>query len=154
LAWELESVDNCWYWWYPDLTSVADFDASIEVKRTGGSTTGDYGMVVRADSAKNSFYYFGISDANQKYAFFIYQNEKWTKIQDWTFNASIGPGNVNRIEVVAKGSQFVFLINGAFAGEAEDARLTSGKIGILAELYDHADKIRIEYDQLVLHGNR
>ena len=151
---EIESIDDCWYWWYPDLPSVSDFDASMDVQRVEGSTSGDYGMIVRADSDTNSFYYFAINDTNQEYAFFVYQNEKWTRIHDWTFNAIIGTGKINRIEVHARGPRFVFLINGVVVGQTNDARLSSGKVGILSELYDSADKMKVEYDNLILQGNR
>jgi hypothetical protein len=154
LAWELKSVENCWYWWYPDLPAVADLDAAVDVQRTGGSTSGDYGMVVRADGDKGYFYYFAINDARQEYAFFVYQYENWTKIHDWTFANAIQTGQVNRIEVQATGSQFVFLVNGIVVGQADDTRLSSGKVGVLAQLYDAADKLDIEYDNLILRGNR
>jgi 3-keto-disaccharide hydrolase len=154
LVWDLNCINNCWYWWYPDLPVVTDFDVSVDVKRASGSTSGDYGIVVRADGTKNSFYYLAINDTNRQYAFLIYQNETWTRIHDWTDNATLAPGNVNHIEIQARGARFVFLINGVEAGQAQDARLSSGRIGILSELYDTGDKIQVEYDNLVLHGNR
>ena len=154
LVWEVTSVDNCWYWWYPDLPTVSDFDASMDVQRTEGSTTGDYGMVVRLNGDQNSFYYFGINDTNQEYAFFLYQNDNWTTIHDWTYNSSIGSGKINRIGVNAIGSRFVFSINGNEVGNADNARLASGQLGILAKLYDSAENIKVECDNLVLQGNR
>lgn len=151
---EVTSVNDCWYWWYPDLPTVSDFDASMDIQRTEGSITGDYGMVVRLDGDQNSFYYFAINDTNQEYAFFLYQNDNWTRIQDWTFSSSIGSGKINRIGVNARGSRFVFSINGTEVGSTNNARLASGQVGILAKLYDSADNIIVEYDNLVLQGNR
>jgi len=154
LVFEMESLENCWFWWYPDIPSVSDFDVAMNIQRGGGSTTGDYGITLRTNGDKNSFYYFGINDTNQEYAFFIYQNDKWTKILDWTYNTTIMPDKINRIEVNASGSNFAFSINGTVVGQANDARLSSGQLGILAELYDSGDKINVEYDNLVLRGNR
>jgi len=154
LVWEVTSVNDSWYWWYPDLPILSDFDVSMDIQRTEGSTTGDYGMVVRLDGDQNSFYYFAINDANQEYAFLFYQNDNWRTIQGWTYNSSIGSGKINRIEVKAIGSRFVFSINGTEAGKTDDTRLASGQVGILAKLYDDADSIKVEYDNLVLHGNR
>ena len=154
LAFEVESIKDCWFWWFPDLPVFSDFDVSMDIQRTEGSTTGDYGMVVRLDGDQNSFYYFAINDANQEYAFFLYQFEGWTKIHDWDSNKVIKTGGINRIEVKATGSHFVFIINESVVGEANNARLSSGQVGILAKLYDPNDKINVEYDNLVLHGNR
>ncbi len=154
LVWEVTSVTDCWYWWYPDLPILSDFDASMDIQRTEGSTTGDYGMVVRLDGDQNSFYYFAINDTNQEYAFFLYQNDNWTRIHDWTFSSSIGSGKINRIEVKARASRFVFSINGTEVGNADNARLASGQVGVLAKLYDSDDNIKVSCDNLVLHGNR
>jgi hypothetical protein len=153
LVFEMEAVENCWFWWYPDIASVADFDVAVNVQRAGGSTSGDYGITLRTNGDNNSFYYFGINDTNQEFAFFIYQNDNWTKILDWTDATAIMPDKINRIEVNASGAYFTFSVNGTVVGQAKDARLSSGRLGILAELYDSGDKIKVEYDNLVLRGN-
>lgn len=153
LVYELTSVENCWFWYYPDLPSVSDFDTSVDVQRVEGSVTGDYGMVLRANGDDNSFYYFGINDNNQQFAFFLIQNGNWTRLNDWTFNTNIRVGDINHLRVVSKGSLFVLYINGNNVGQADDTSLSSGKVGIFAELYDSGDRINIDYDNLVLHGN-
>jgi hypothetical protein len=149
----LESVENCWYWWYPDIPSFSDFDASIDVRRIDGSVTGDYGITLRTNGDDDSFYYFAINDANQEFAFYLYQYDSWTTIVDWTANPVIGVGSNNRIEVSAKGSHFVFIINGIEVGQADNASLSSGKLGVLVQLYDSNDKITVQYDNLDLRGN-
>ena len=153
LVFGLESVENCWFWFYPDIPSVSDLDAAIDVQRMEGSGTGDYGLILRSNGDANSFYYLAINDSGQTYAFFRYQNDNWTTIQDWTVNQAIGVGLVNHIEVRAKGTHFIFVVNGIVVGQADDAGLSSGKVGVFVQLHDAKDKITIEYDNLDLHGN-
>jgi hypothetical protein len=153
LVFGLESVENCWFWYYPDIPSVSDLVAAIDVQRVDGSTSGDYGLILRSDGDANSFYYLAINDSGQTFAFFRYQNDNWTTLQDWTVNQVIGVGRVNHIEVRATGTHFTIVINGIVVGQVDDAGLSSGKVGVFVQLHDAKDKITIQYDNLDLQGN-
>ena len=150
----LGSVTNLFYGGYPDWPALSDFDISMDVQRVTGTTTGDYGIYARINGSDNSFYYFGINDATQEFAFFIHKNDAFTPILDWTFNPIIGTGKINNLAINARGSHFVLSINGVEVGQAQDATLSNGNIGILAELNYPDDNITIECDNLVLLGNR
>ncbi|HTX91409.1 MAG TPA: family 16 glycoside hydrolase [Anaerolineales bacterium] len=154
LMWEVDSIKDCWYWWYPDLPNVSDFDISVDVQRTGGSTTGDYGIIFRSNSDNDAFYYVALNDTNQRFGMFLYQYDTWNTIVDWKLSKAIKPGAVNRLDVTGTGGHFVISINGKVVGQADDYQLPTGKFGILAKLVDSSDKILLEYDNLVLHGNK
>ena len=151
---DLNATQSWASWWNPYLPAVSDFDVAVDAQRTAGVTTGDYGIILRFDPNANSFYYLGISDTNQKVAFFVFQANNWSTITDWTYNSAILPGQVNRIEAVGKGYSFTFLINGVEVGQAEDGRLASGQMGILADLYNAGDQVTVEYDNLDYRGNK
>jgi hypothetical protein len=154
LRWAMDSTDSYMNWLVPDLPSFSDFDAAVDVQRTAGSTSGEYGIILRYDPDTYSFYFFGVKDESQMYEFIVYVGSDLTTITDWTYNSAINSGGVNRLEVIGKGPGFTLLINGTKVGQAEDGSLSSGQMGIMTYLPDPGDQITLEYDNLILQGSK
>ncbi len=130
--------DNGW------RLAINDLDnAYIEATaKFGGVCSGldKWGIVFRSPdrSTADRGYWFNIT-CDGKYAF-----QKWnanppdgeksvTNLIAWTTDSNIRPGAnaVNRIGVLAKGTQFTFFINGQQVASATDASFGSGGFGIL-----------------------
>jgi serine/threonine protein kinase len=97
-------------------------------------TQGDFaGIVFRADTTKNTFYYFGIN-AKGQYALFYYNSSYFISILDLSSSSAIhsGLGQSNTIAVVAQGSNLDFYVNMQRVAGIKDALYTRGSIGVAA----------------------
>jgi serine/threonine-protein kinase len=128
----------------PDPVSLADFTVAAEAQMVSGPENGAYGIVFREDDDGN-YYYFSISETGA-YAFLLRYAGEWITLVDWTDTHVIRPGGVNRLEVRAQGSHFVFLVNDHIVAEADDDALTEGSLGLSIELYDAGDEAVFEFD--------
>lgn len=151
LIWNINSTDNCFWYEKPDLAPVTDFDVSIDVLNysPNGTATG----IVFRRLASGDQYYFSVYNSARKYAFFLYRFQKWTVLIDWTYSASIRSEEVNRLRVVAKGSHFTFYVNGNEITSSTDSTLSSGFVGLAAELYNSGNTFSAKYDNFELHAD-
>ena len=122
--------------------STIDFYAAVEAQRLSGNTDEPYGLAFRDDGV--NYYLFNVSDT-QNFAVFMWRNEGWTTLVDWTPSTAIIPDKVNRLAVIGKGSHFDFFINGRHVAEAEDDHLAEGLIGVAINLNSQGDAI-FEFD--------
>ena len=132
--------------WYvqPAIKTLSDFHLTVEVQQISGPENAAYGVVVRLVDAEN-FYHFAISNT-QRYVFSLQYKDEWIQLIDWTTSSAIRPGEVNKIEVIAEGSYFSFLINDQFISDVYDDRLVSGKVGVSIDLYTAGDTGVFEFD--------
>jgi len=114
--------------------SLTDGRITVQAEATSGPTTDLYGIVLRASQASATsanYYFFGI-DAAGEWAFGNCTSSGCTPIEDFTHNSAIRPGLkvFNLIAVDARGSHFVFYVNGQQVGETDDTTYTSGQLGL------------------------
>jgi hypothetical protein len=130
---------------YAPTDPVSDAITTVSVKQISGPLTYAYGLAFRRVSAGN-YYEFEV-DSNGKWIFDKTVNGATTTIDDFTANAAIKKGlnQVNTLSVTAKGSHFIFSVNGTQVGTADDTTFTSGKTGLAGN-----DGIEVVFTQLVI----
>jgi hypothetical protein len=149
LMWNMAASQNCFWYELPKTGVFGDFSFFIDVQRTFGPEDNDFGVVFH--ELNGQYYYFGITDSYQQYAVSIYQNNTWTDWIFWTYSTAIRPNAVNRIGIVARGSEYQFFINGVMVADKSDTSLPSGEIGVAAEARDPGTELRLEWDNLELN---
>jgi hypothetical protein len=87
--------------------------------------------------------FFGVS---------VSENGQWRDLVAWTRTDTIKPNGVNQLEVIARDTHFVFLINGQIVSEADDDRFTRGLAGLAIEGYTQGEKIVFDFLDFTLRG--
>ena len=136
-------------WVRTNKKQYSDIYISVDVREASGPNTADFGVVLREDDNSN-FYYFGITNDGQ-YAFLVYNND-WITLQDWTFTDLIRTDEVNKITVLAQGSQFVFFINDQYLFDMTDDKIGKGQVGLAVELAQENDQAVFEFDNLLIQA--
>ena len=146
--WEAEAFDDFVWWSIPDVDSVSDMYLAVDARLVDGPLDAQYGLILRrVDST--GYYLFLVSD-DQRFRFSRRSEDGWTSLVDWTETTAIRSGEVNRLEVVAMGSQFSFYINGQFVGENSDSQFSSGVVAVVVGLIDAGDTSVVEFDNFEL----
>ena len=130
---------------YAPTDKVGDAVTTVSVTQISGPTTYPYGLVIRRVSPGN--YYEFLIDANGKWLFDKVVNGTTTDIVKFTPNPAIiaGLNQANTLSVQAKGSHFVFSINGTQVGTADDSTFPSGETGLSGN-----DNIEVVYTNLII----
>lgn len=118
---------------YSSAGSIGDAQISVQVKQVAGSLLLPYGLVFRRVGLGN-WYEFTI-DSTGNWGFSKAVNNKVTEeIVPSTPNAAIKRGLdvSNTLLVQAKGSHFVFFVNGIQVGQADESTYANGEIGLTA----------------------
>ncbi|MBN1975816.1 MAG: protein kinase [Anaerolineae bacterium] len=148
--WEAEALDDFVWWAIPDVEPVSDMYLAVDAHLVEGVPDAQYGLILRrVDSS--GYYLFLVSD-DQHFEFTRRSESGWTSLIDWTRTAAVQPGEVNRLEVVAMGTQFTFYINGQFVGEYSDSQFSSGVLAIVVGLHEVGDTSVVEFDNLELRA--
>jgi hypothetical protein len=126
-----------------------DFTLDVDATQVGGPNDNSYGVLIRYVDEKN-FYRLDIS-GDGYYAVNKYQAGKWIKLQDWTESAAIKTdAATNHLQVIARGNQFAFNINGQPVTTFSDDEFKQGDIGLTAgTLFDNAG-VQIAFDNLTV----
>lgn len=124
-------IKNSYYCLAP-AGNIADANISVQAKQVAGSLRYPYGIVFRRASSGN-WYEFDI-DSNSKWVFFKVVNGTLSTLVNYTPNAAIkgGLNTAKSLMVQAKGSHFVFFVNGTNVGDADDSTFASGSSGLSA----------------------
>ncbi len=134
-------------WVTASTKAVNDFYLSVEIKQTSGPDSADSGVIFRADTDSN-FYYFGINDQGQ-YALYLYFQD-WSTLIEWTQSELIQPGEANRITVLGEGSHFILLINDQYLTDITDDSIKSGTAALAIELAEENDQAVFQFDNFEL----
>lgn len=126
-----------------------NFTLDVDATQVEGPGDNSYGVLIRYVDEKN-FYRLDIS-GDGYFAVNKYQAGKWLKLQDWTESAAIKrEAATNHLQVIARGSQFTFNVNGETVTTFTDAEFKQGDIGLTAgTLFDNAG-VHIAFDNLTL----
>jgi hypothetical protein len=134
------------YLTYAPVDAVGSADVSVKTVQLSGDIHTFYGIVFRRIS-KGNYYIFGI-DGNGKWGFFKVVEGTETDVVSATAHSAIMPGlNVpNTLAVQARGSHFVFSVNGTQVGEADDTTFSSkGRVGVAG-----ADSVEVVFTDFSL----
>jgi len=128
--WTYTSTQGVFYRSWVYTISLTDFYLAVDARETNECKTCEYGMVFR-NSASNDYYYFGISPKNREYFFYIYYEDNWKALIDYTLSTTIiSSGAPNKLTLIAQGSHFIFFINNQFVAEIIDSTLSNGPMGL------------------------
>jgi hypothetical protein len=145
--WEVTSKRDLMSWVPLEIFTGTDFCVTVEAERVAGSSDSDMGLIFRADSEYN-FYYFGVGDDG----FFVSVNydHEWINIIESSPSPAIQVGEVNRLTVIGQGPYYIFLINDHVVGDAVDEHIPSGSVGLGFQLHQPNQKLTVQFDNFEL----
>ena len=152
--WEAEvskasSISTSWLGAY----RITDFHLIANGKHILGSRAGSsWGVIFRVQDNRN-YYYFHITDS-QFFAVSVTIDGQWQKIVNWTRTDAIKPNGVNELEVIARDTHFIFLINGQIVSEIDDDHYGKGVVGVAIEGYNSGEKLIFDILDFTLRGPR
>jgi hypothetical protein len=146
--WQGKATSGFVWWVTPESEAVTDFYFSASFQQTSQPDLGECGLVFR-QSSEEDYYLFEVNGSNQ-YALYLHSADGWETLIDWTPHAAISAGDPNRLEVVAQGAYFAFIINDAFVADYSDERLPQGAVGLLVGLSNPGDEAIWEFDDFML----
>lgn len=133
--------------WASAGRTYSDFRLAVEATQVSGPDDNEYGVLARM-AGDQQFYVFSISgDGYARVA--RYNDGSWNILgPDWKLSDAIHQGAAtNVLEVEARGTTFVFSVNGTQVLQVEDAQLTRGDIGLYAGAFNEANVV-IDFDNL------
>ena len=148
--WKAQAKDAFVWWAYPDMDTVADFYLSADSEQISGPADGEWGLIYRV-TPEDEYYLFEIN-ARQEYSVYLHQGDEWEPLIDWTPSETIQEGRVNKLAVIAHGTQFLFFINDQFITQLADDRLGEGKTGVLIGMSNAGDQGVWEFDNFSLRS--
>lgn len=141
------SISKVWLGEY----KLSDFHLTANAKHILGSRANSgWGVIFRVQDNQN-YYWFRMTDT-KFFAVSVAKDGQWTDVVAWTRSEWIKPNGVNQLEVIARESQFVFLINGQIVSEAEDNHFSQGLIGLAIEGYTQGEKISFDFLDFTARG--
>lgn len=152
--WEAEtgrpnSTTTAWLMGY----QVSDFHFIVNCKHISGSKAGSgWEMIFRIQDNQN-YYSFRMTDG-QFFAVSLQKDGQWQNLVDWTRTDVIKPNGVNQLEVIARGTHFIFLINGEVVSEVDDDHFSHGLVGLAIEGYTTGEKTVFDFIDITLRGRR
>jgi hypothetical protein len=149
--WQMQAIQNVAQDEMPSsLQPLSDFRVSVEARAIGAPSTADFGLQFRVSG--DNKYYFGVSNS-ATYSLWRRSGGSWTSLIAWTSSSAIRPaGEVNRLTVIAKGSNITLLINSQPVGEIDDSVLPTGRVGLMAQLHNGGEEGSFEFDNFVLNA--
>jgi hypothetical protein len=123
---------------------VSDFHLLANSKHILGTRANSaWGVIFHIQDNQN-YYWFRMTDSKY-FAVSVAEEGQWRDLTAWTRTDTIKPNGVNQLEVVARETHFVFLINGQIVSEADDDRFTRGLVGLAIEGYTQGEKIVFDF---------
>ncbi len=154
---EISQQDGALHFTIDDLDTIAwstpkdkrfgDFVLDVDAAQVDGPNDNTYGVIFRYQDDRN-FYRLDIS-GDGYFAVFKRKDGVWTKVQDYVETPAVKQGNAtNHLQVIAKGNQFTFNVNGQTVKTFSDSDFPNGNIGVTAgALFDNAG-VHIAFDNL------
>jgi len=131
----------------PDIHSVRDFYLSVEVDKTSGCPTGDYGVVFRKNGP--NFYNFTINDAGTFVVKIMYQ-EEWEQLKIGNYFPRGGEDTPRKITIIAEGANVFFFVDDKFVTYIDDEHFPYGFVGVTFGLHCAGDQAVFEFDNFEL----
>lgn len=146
--WAAQAKDGFVWWATPEIDDVADFSASVTVTQLDGPTDAEYGMIFRRTS-DGEYYLFELSESGE-YALFLFWQDDWWTLKEWTPTDAFLPGIENKIDIIALDTIFYFYVNDELVAQYQDQRLPTGQIGLLVGLSNSGEEGIWEFDNYTI----
>jgi hypothetical protein len=123
---------------------LTDFAAVVNVKFGPGDEEAlvAYGLTFR--HVEDDYGFFGITPAGMWQALEVHHTGIYQRALSSSESIDTRPGKVNRLEVIARGSDFVFFINGQQVGTLS-AEIDPGQIGLGVDALQSTDTAEVEF---------
>lgn len=146
--WTATAKSGFVYWTTPTTDTVKDFYLAVDAKQIDGPDEGDMSLVFHELDTSN-FYLFEVSNVKM---FSVNQlvADNWQTRIDWTDNEVIQPAQPNHLEVIGKGMDYYFFINGTMVGTYTESEATEGSSGVGVALYNKDEKGDFAFDNFEL----
>lgn len=137
-VWNINEVKKPFVYWakYFIGGGIRDFDVYVDTKIAKGAPgTACSGYVFRMASVnwEEGAYIFSVCNNSYFYVDY-YENGEWEDISDWMYSNAIQNYDWNRLEIVARGNQFAFIINHETVFEMTDDRQPRGGLALFVEV--------------------
>jgi hypothetical protein len=131
--------------------TITDFYAGVTVQFGPGNDDGQsaYGLTFR--HVDNNYGFFGIRKSGEFLALEVHHTGIYQSLGERSPVIDTWPGHTNRLEVVGRGSDFVFLINGQQVG-LMTAEIDPGQIGLGVDAARRADTAQVEFTDFEIHA--
>ncbi len=123
-----------------------DFDASVNVQRTGGPRDGYYAIYFRYSYGQG--YVFEVSDDGY-FNVATQTSQAYLPLIEWTRTAAIKPGEVNALRVVAQGVDFAFYINDQQVATLKNTEFAKGGLSLVTGNFEQAG-MQTTFDNLLI----
>lgn len=139
-----------WESWTITWVNRSDFYVEMTAAPQNCSGLDRYGVFFRAENDASEGYLYGFT-CDGKYSLRIWDEEEFIELVDWTASPHIdaGPGNTNRLGVLANGNTIGLYANGSLLQEVEDNTYGEGHIGVFIGSANTED-FTVYVDQLYL----
>jgi hypothetical protein len=130
---------------------VSDFHLIANSKHILGIRANSaWGLIFGVQDNQN-YYWFRMTDS-RFFAVSVSEEGQWRDLVAWTRSDAIKPNGVNQLEVIARDTHFVFLINGQIVSEVQDEKFVEGLVGLAIEGYTQGEKIVFDFLDFTLRG--
>lgn len=131
----------------------SDFVLEVDARQGSGNPDSSYGVLFRMQD-DHQFYRFEITGDGH----FMLERRNgdgtWRRLlADWTVSAAINQGInvVNRLKIIASGSQISIYANDVLLQQVSDPTYTTGTIGLDAGSFGDSN-LQVAFDNLVVYG--
>jgi hypothetical protein len=126
-----------------------DFAAAVNIAFGSGSEVDlvAYGLTFR--QVEDDYGFFGITKSGMWQALEVHHTGIYQRILSSSDLIDTRPGRANRLEVIARSSDFVFLINGQQVGTLS-AEIDPGQIGLGVDAIQSTDTAEVEFTDFVI----
>ena len=146
--WAAQAKEGFVWWATPEIDELADFSASITVTQLDGPPDAEYGVIFRRTS-DGEYYLFELRESGE-YAFYIFWQDEWQTLIEWTPTDAFLPGVENKIDILALNNIFYLYINNELLAQHQDQRLPAGQVGLLVGLSNSGDEGKWDFDNFVV----
>jgi hypothetical protein len=140
--------------WATAGRNFADGIYQVEATPLEGAEDNGYGMLLRVDTAAESFYVFKVSSDGYVYIGLCSDScadQQALVDRDWFGSPAVaqGLGVTNILRVVAEGPNLIFYVNDVEVGQVNDETLEAGDIGMIAEVFTPGG-LRVAFDNFTV----
>lgn len=134
--------------WASAGREFADFHLTVEASQVSGPDNNEYGVLVRMQDPEH-FYRFSIS-GDGYYLISKHNGEEWETLsgEDWAPSEAIHTGRAtNLLEILCRGTEMTFSVNGVQLGQVSDRSYSRGDIALYAGSFFEPD-VEVHFDNL------
>ncbi len=133
------------------LEPQTNFQVSAKVRFPDPVMEGYVGLTIRGkDTGDQTSFYAFVLESSGYYTFWLYENDEWITLIDWTEIPYVDFEAWNTMAVQAVGNHFRLYLNGNLLGEVNDGTLESGNNGLILGVYESDKPIRAQFDDFIV----